>query len=286
MPVSVTSDPVAPEGPAGLRPFALWQLTNQTPTQMMSYVVRTASGQVVVIDGGTEGDADYLADFIAGLGNHVSAWFLTHPHSDHTDALTEILRRPGSPRIDALYASMPEPEWIARHAADDEREVYDRTVAVLATCGCVPTELELGQSIEVGGVAIEVLGVRNPELTEDPINNQSAILKLTGADRSVLFTGDLGAAASIKALAGPYAGKLRADYVQMAHHGQDGAVEAFYRHVRPSCCLWPTPRWLWDNDDGGGKGSGPWRTLEVRDWMEGLAIRHHYVMCEGPELIE
>jgi beta-lactamase superfamily II metal-dependent hydrolase len=253
---------------------------------MMSYVVRTASGQVVVIDGGTEGDADHLAASIASLGNRVSAWFLTHPHSDHTDALTEILLRTGGLRIDALYASMPEPKWISRHATEDERVVYDRTVAVLAGCGRVPTELELGQTIEIGGVAIEVLGVKNPELTEDPINNQSVILKVSGAGRSVLFTGDLGPEASRKALAGPHADRLRADYVQMAHHGQNGAEEAFYQHVRPAYCLWPTPGWLWDNDDGGGRGSGPWRTLEVRDWMERLAIRRHYVMCEGPELIE
>ena len=286
MPASVSPHPVVPEGPAGLGPFVLWQLTNQTPTQMMSYVVCTASRQVVVIDGGTEGDADHLADFIAGLGNCVSAWFLTHPHSDHTDALTQLLLRTGGLRIDALYASMPEPEWIARHAAEDERVVYDRTVAVLAGRGRVPTELELGQRIEIGGVAIEVLGVKNPELTEDPINNQSVILKLSGADRSVLFTGDLGAEASRKALTGPHADRLRADYVQMAHHGQNGAEEAFYQHARPSYCLWPTPRWLWDNDDGGGRGSGPWRTLEVRAWMDRLAIRRHYMMCEGPELIE
>jgi len=285
MPASVPPHAVVPEGPTSLRPFALWQLTNQTPTQMMSYVVRTASGEVVAIDGGTEGDADYLADFIASLGNHVAAWFLTHPHSDHTDALTQILLQPSGPRVDALYASMPEPEWIARHAAEDERVVYDRTVAVLADRGRVPTELALGQTIEIGGVVIEVLGVKNPELTEDPINNQSMILKLSGAGRSVLFTGDLGAEAGRKALRGPHADQLRADYVQMAHHGQNGAEEAFYRRVGASRCLWPTPRWLWDNDNGGGRGSGPWRTLEVRGWMERLAVRRHHVMWEGPELI-
>lgn len=268
------------------QPFALWQLKNQTSTQMMSYVIRTHTGKLIVIDGGTAGDAPYLSKFIAERGNHVSLWFLTHPHSDHTDALATLLQAPGELRIDSIYASMPEPAWIARYANDAERVVYERTCAVFEKTGRVPTELALGQEFNLDGLRIEVLGVKNPEITANPINNQSIILKLTGAGRSILFTADLGAEAGRKAIAGPYADRLRADYVQMAHHGQNGVDEAFYRHVGASYCLWPTPLWLWENDNGGGKGSGPWRTLEVRAWMDKLPIKRHFVSCLDPELIE
>ena len=44
--------------------FTLWQLPNQTPTQMMSYVIQTPHKKVLVIDGGNAGDAPYLRDFI------------------------------------------------------------------------------------------------------------------------------------------------------------------------------------------------------------------------------
>lgn len=71
--------------------LTLWQLPAQTQTQMNSYVIRTAGNEVIVIDGGTKGDASYLHKFIKRLGNHVNAWFISHPHLDHADALTEIL---------------------------------------------------------------------------------------------------------------------------------------------------------------------------------------------------
>ena len=269
-----------------LRPFTIWQLKEQTPSQMMSYVIRSDAGRVIVIDGGTAGDAKHLAEVIAGLGNHVSLWFLTHPHSDHTDALVTILRDPGELQIDTIYASMPEHRWMQEHGSAQELAVYERTCAALQQAGRTLTELELGQEIRMDGLLFEVLAVKNPEITANPVNNQSIILKLSGAGRTVLFTGDIGVEAGRKALAGPYADRLHADYVQMAHHGQNGADEAFYRHVGARYCLWPTPLWLWENDNGGGKGSGPWRTLEVRAWMDKLPIQRHYVSCLGPELIE
>lgn len=276
---------VAAEAPE-LKTFTLWQLKEQTRTQMMSYVIRTQTGKVIVIDGGTAGDAKHLAEHIAGLGNHVSLWILTHPHSDHTDALVSILQAPGEMRIDGIYASMPEREWVKTYANAEEWRVYERTCAVFEKTGRAPAELELGQEFLIDGVRIEILGIKNPEITANSINNQSVILKVTGADRSILFTGDLGREGGRKALAGPYADRLHADYIQMAHHGQNGVEEAFYQHVGANVCLWPTPIWLWNNDTGAGKGSGPWKTLEVRAWMEKLPIKRHYVTCLDGELIE
>jgi hypothetical protein len=104
--------------------------------------------------------------------------------------------------------------------------------------------------------------------------------------KSVLFTGDLGAEGGEKLLKSKYADALPSDYVQMAHHGQAGVTEAFYRKVNPSYCLWPTPQWLWDNDKGQGKGSGHWKTLAVRAWMDKLNIKRHYVMFQGLQQID
>ena len=106
-------------------------------------------------------------------------------------------------------------------------------------------------------------------------------MRVTDREKSVLFTGDLGVEGGEKLLKSPYADRLHADYVQMAHHGQNGVNEEFYRHVNAIYYLWPTPKWLWDNDNGGGKNSGPWDTLNVRAWMEKLPVKRHYLMFEG-----
>jgi hypothetical protein len=72
----------------------------------------------------------------------------------------------------------------------------------------------------------------------------------------------------------------------MAHHGQDGVDEDVYLAIQPRCGLWPTPLGLWDNDKGQGKGSGPWKTLTVRAWMDKLPIERHCVMTGGLRRID
>ena len=78
------------ETPAGH--FILWQLPPQTHTQMNSYILKTSGGSVIVIDGGCTGDAPYIRGFLGALGNHVHAWFISHSHFDHVDALIDILK--------------------------------------------------------------------------------------------------------------------------------------------------------------------------------------------------
>ncbi len=266
--------------------FTLWQLPNQTRTQMMSYVIRTPNEKVIVIDGGNAGDAPYLADFLKGLGNTVDAWFISHAHSDHFDALGEILKHPDSLKINALYGSMPTEAWMDEVGGDSEKVSLRQFNQALAQAGRTVTDLALGQEMEIDGIRIEVLGVKNPEITRNSVNNSSLVLRLSDAAKSVLFLGDLGVEGGDKLLNSPLADRLQSDYVQMAHHGQNGVNEAFYQRVNPTYCLWPTPEWLWDNDNGGGKNSGPWVTLEVRAWMDKRSIKAHYPMFHGVAKIE
>ena len=276
----------ADSGPANESHFTLWQLPNQTGTQIMSYVMQTTEGSLIVVDGGMPGDAPYLAAFLKERRNVVEAWFISHPHTDHFSALSEILKNPGELTIKAIYASLLPPDWIDENASEGEAKLYHEFVATVAASGRTISEVRPGQHFDFDGVAIQILAVKNPEITHNGINNSSMVFKVTDRTKSVLFTGDLGVEGGDKLLKSPLAEHLKADYVQMAHHGQTGVNEAFYQHVAPRFCLWPTPLWLWDVDNGGGKGSGPWKTLEVREWMSKLPIEKHYNMHEGLQVIE
>jgi beta-lactamase superfamily II metal-dependent hydrolase len=274
----------------GARPgstFVLWQLPNQTRSQMMSYVLQTVHGRVVVLDGGTTGDAAYLKGFLAALGNEVEAWFISHAHDDHFGALSQLLGQEDAPRIKAVYGSLPTLEWIRAtgYGAQDVKP-YEQLLEALRKANQPILDLSLGQEMAIDGLRLEVLGVRNLQITTNAINNSSLVLRVSDGTKSVLFTSDLGAEGGRKLLDSPFAKRLPVDYLQMAHHGQAGVDEAFYQAVKPMYCLWPTPLWLWDNDSGKGKGSGPWKTLEVRAWMEKLNIKRHYVMTQGLIRIE
>jgi beta-lactamase superfamily II metal-dependent hydrolase len=263
--------------------FTLWQLPSRTSSQNMSYVLRSCQGRIIVIDGGNTGDAEYLRGFLASLGNRVEAWFVSHPHPDHVDALTVLLKMPGKLQIEHIYGSMPEESWVARHEPKPPthlKSVKDFNQAVRDSGGNVE-ELSLGQTIDIDCVKIEVLGIKNAEIRSNAINNSSIVIRVSDARKSVLFTGDLGVEGGRKLLKSQYGKQVAADYVQMAHHGQAGVDINFYRAVRPRFCLWPTPAWLWDNNSGAGKGTGPWQTLTVREWMEEMNIERHYVSANG-----
>lgn len=268
--------------PASRAPtFTLWQLPNQTHSQIMSYVIRTAHGRIIVIDGGTTGDGPYLKGFLAALGGEVDTWIISHAHDDHFGALTAILAAADAPAIGRMYASLPDMDWIRKYGYKPDVKPYEEFLAAVHKAGLKVVEARVGDTFEIDGVRTEVFGVRNPELTKNAINNSSMVWRMSDKRKSVLFLADLGEEGGRKLLASPYANRLRADYVQMAHHGQNGVDEDVYRAIQPRCCLWPTPLWLWDNDKGQGKGSGPWQTLTVRAWMEKLPIERHYVMTEG-----
>lgn len=266
--------------------FTLWQLPEQTHSQQMSYVLRTSGGKIVVIDGGETGDAPYLRGFLAAMGNQVDFWFITHPHSDHTNAPTAILKDPKGIKIGKFYGSYPDETWLRTYSLGEDIPPLNDFVTAFKNAGTTVTEVMPGDVLELDGVRFEILAGKNPEILTNGINNQSLVMRVSDSHKSVLFTGDLGPEASMKVLASKYRDKLRADYVQMAHHGQAGATEEFYKAVQPKACLWPTPKWLWDNDKGEGKGSGPWQTLTTRAWMEKLGVREHYVSNEGLQRID
>jgi beta-lactamase superfamily II metal-dependent hydrolase len=255
----------------------LWQLPSQTGAQINSYVIRNSGGELIVMDGGRTKDAAYLRKFILEQGNHVHAWFISHTHLDHAEALTEILNNSGDMKIDRIYGSLPDDDWMKVHQSARSFKTQTDFKAALKKSGHELMDLSLGQQIKFKGATIEILGIRNPELTVNAVNNSSVVCRLDTDGHSVLFLGDLGAEGGDKLLASPYRDRLKADYVQMSHHGQTGVSEEFYQIVDPTYCLWPTPAWLWTNKNG----KGPWNTLEVRAWMNALSIEKHYIAKDG-----
>ena len=256
--------------------FTLWQLPSQGPTQMMSYVIQSTSGKVLVVDGGMTCDGDYLRGFLEERGGRVDGWFITHPHQDHVDALTWILSNPCDLEIDQIYLSFPTLEWVEQHE-DGAATTLKSFYTAMEGARKIHTELNPGDTFDFDEIHIEIIGVKNTNITRNAINNSSLVMRCSDSTKSVLFTGDIGVRAGDRILETTNHQKLKSVYVQMAHHGQGCAGKNFYEAVDPDYCLWPTPLWLWDNNNGGGKGSGPWGTLETRKWMEELNVKSNYV---------
>ena len=84
-------DPTSTAEESYLGGAELTLLAPATQSQNLSCVIQTKAGSLIVVDGGLREDAPHLIETIKAKGGRVSAWLITHPHSDHIGALTEIL---------------------------------------------------------------------------------------------------------------------------------------------------------------------------------------------------
>lgn len=262
-------------------------LANQSDSQMMSYIITTKNKELIVVDGGLDLDAEHLRQAIIARGGKVSAWFITHPHSDHVGALVKLINDGLQEiSIDAVYYNFVDDDWYKRNEAY-RADMVLKAKEALAKLGAekLHGNIKTGDLIQVDDVKIHVLN--DPYLfAVNSINNSSVALRMEIGSKRVLFLGDMGPEAGAALLKDVGAEGLKADIVQMAHHGQYGVEKNVYEAIRPSICMWNSPAWLYDNDNGGGIGSGKWFTLQVRSWMDELGVTKHFVIKDGDQLIK
>ena len=263
-------------------------LANRTNQQMMSFIVETADGKVIVIDGGCAGDADCLLENLQTITGSevptVDAWFLTHSHADHTGALIELQRtRPQAFVIKVLYYNFPSVQFLSNNDAAFAEE-YRRFRSVEPSLAPVAETITQGDVYQIGNARFDILYTTDPAFTMNACNNSSSVIRMTLAGQTVLFLGDLGVEAGRKLLA-MYGDKLKSDFVEMAHHGQNGVEKDVYAAIAPKACLWCTPQWLWDNDAGKGYNTHSWQTIIVQGWMKDLGVKTHFICKDGDHRI-
>ena len=263
---------------------AVHMLKSVEDTICNSFIITTEDGRVILIDGGHAAQTDYLLEYLREVTGEavprVDAWFLSHPHDDHVDAFFDVVEhRAGEIALDTVYLNFPSKLFFKGNdeSAEQTMEDFYRALPRFADrmrilCG--------GDEFEIGAAKIKVLYSQDFEFKG--CNNSSLVFRMDLGGKSALFTGDCGVEAGRKIVRlWKDTGLLDCDIVQMAHHGQNGCDRAFYEAVKPEICLWPTPSWLWTNIDG----TGPFRTLETRMWMEEIGVKENYVMKDGTYVI-
>lgn len=263
----------------------LTQFAPTTSRQMMGYGIKTINGKIIIIDGGTQEDATQLEEYITNNGGKVDAWFITHPHIDHSGAF-EVISQNKNIQIDKIYMSITDKDWYITNEPPREIDI-DEFFNIIESENIKQKIIqpEIGDIIKIDNITAEILGIKNDEITANAINNSSMVIKMKVNNKKILFLGDTGVESSEKLIKNQ--GKnLKADIVQVAHHGQNGAIEELYKIVKPEICLWPTPVWLWENNSNGQEDSGPWKTKETRKWMEDLKVKYNYVAKDGPQDIK
>ena len=268
------------------------QLKNYTPSQMTGFIIVTEDRRIIVVDGGCTGDFEgFLARLkkaAAGYGCEykIDLWLLTHPHDDHYGVFrrfSELMRlgRADLPAVEQ-FAYFPLPDEFGFNEHPSLGFQLPEINAELAVTKIPLHHLKKGEIFDFGALKIDVMRVSNYNITQNTFNNASCVIRFTekrpetGADGAKcgdftwIVLGDLGVEGG-RELLGMYGEKLKADAVQMAHHGQNGVDRPVYEAIAPRFAFWTTPDWLWTNTlPGQEPGKGPWATLTVRSWLEAL----------------
>ncbi len=270
---------------------AIYMLESVTNIQMNSFIITTEDGKIIAIDGGFREDAVNFLDYLRGItGNdtpHIDAWFLTHPHVDHIGAFLEVIDNHATElTLDKIYANFPS----ERYLSSDDRSAAELVCEVTERLPRFAERLALctgGDRFKIGDTAVTVLFTYDFAITENVCNNSSLVFKLELGGKSAIFLGDCGVEAGEKIMrVWGESGLLKSDICQMAHHGQNGCDRSLYAAILPEICLWCAPEWLWNNDNGKGYDTHIWKTVRVREWMDELGARSHYVMKDGTQVCE
>ena len=246
---------------------------------------------VIVVDGGFPQEAEHLHRVLLALGGKVDAWFLTHAHDDHISALFTLLEKYRDIQVQKVCYNFPSDKFLCssmprqRHLTT--QELLDTLRGTLKRWKIPTVTVQTGDCYDFDGFCVRVLRTPDEAITRNGINNSSCVYRVELPEKSILFLGDLGVEGGFQLLETTPAEWIRADYVQMAHHGQRGVSREVYEAVHPRFCLWCTPSWLWDNVGPNGYDTGHFQTMVVRGWISSLGcVERHYRMSDGVQIIE
>ena len=226
-----------------MKETVMYQIT-ETSNFMMSFVIITKNNNAIVIDGGRPADMPLLKEYIGG--RHISAWILTHAHDDHIGGFVSEFKKNGGADFDIekIYYNFPSFEALNNpNVSNYEFYKWELMETLPSFNEVLPMFQEKthittqGESIQIDEVKIDFIFSYHEGLTSNLMNDSSLVFKVITPNKTVLFLGDLGPDGG-DVLYFESRDLLKADMVQMAHHGGLGVSMEVYAAIEPKACLW------------------------------------------------
>lgn len=236
----------------------------------MGYIIQSANGKLLVIDSGQATEAPMIVDLLKKLSGkdvpEVEGWFMTHTHSDHIEGFLHIAEKmPDAVKVKTFYHHMPSQDYAARW---NEEGHYLRLRA-LENSFCPFHEVQRGDVLEFDEIKVDVIFTVTDEYESylnqriqssitsinapggDATNNADTLYKFTADGHSALFIGDFMNYGEdfLYQYHPEILPLLKADFIQMGHHGSNFLSQKFYSHVNARVALWNTTldRWLFSD---------------------------------------
>ena len=226
--------------------WTITQYASDSGNQAMIYTIEDEDGHLILVDGGWDPDKEQVLDIIQKHNNHVDAWIITHPDADH------VFGNPGAENItvDTVYFPDVDHDTYAAEANWwDGFGDYETFIRITQDWDNV-VEVKAGDHYDILNLKFDFFNSYSNRIDgTDAINDGSLLFKVSGKSRSMLFCADVGVGMSEK-LIEQWGDELKADYIQMGHHGNGGLNEEFYRLVNPKIAFFDAPEWLFHPADG------------------------------------
>lgn len=208
-----------------------------TKNSSLSYMLKTDKNNIVMIDGGSYEDSEYLENILLSNGGIVESWYITLAHSENFGALQRILEN-GKIQINHIYISFNSLEWYSIYEPeryDEISEFFDLIYSseYSTVLGDVPNKFE---SI-IDNLYITVLNIKNPELIDEYAGfNQSMVIKVSNTYKSIIFMGNIANEAA-KKFKDNNLDEIDCDVVQISNNLTVNAQDEIYKLMTPENIL-------------------------------------------------
>jgi len=222
-------------------------------TWYMCYAFKLDNGEFLVFDSGGNGAHKHLYDSLVELngGKHVTvaAWIFSHFHCDHIGGFLEMGDREEYMKditVKRVIHNFPQKQVTDTALNPGDQNNLARWPGVVAKAGAKVYHARTGQKWRFGNAELECLFSFEDLMPFDTIadrtNPTSTAFSVKIEGQRLLITGDC-TRESTSLMAMRYGDWLRADFVQLPHHGwgDGGTAVEFYHHSSPRIVLYPGP---------------------------------------------
>ena len=218
----------------------------------LGLILHLPNGKFIIFDGGFS-LYDQLYKKLTELSPKgkpitIAAWFVSHPHYDHQDAVTYFIQKHGTAvDVENIFYNYATSDVYKAASEESNSGLQSFTGGlenlIKVNFGRTTNVIKphTGQVYTFGSVTAEILYTVEDVLPSklDYINSSSLIVRFKVKDQTILALADATHTVST-ILQNSYGSYLKSDIVQLAHHGTYPGHASLYTKINAPVLLWPS----------------------------------------------